>query len=320
MGYLIKQNQTAQPLVFLMVDAADHVTPKTGLSPTVTISKNGGSFASPAGAVTEIANGWYKVAGNATDTNTLGPLLLHATASGADPTDDRFDVVAFDPQTATNLGLSALPTAAAGASGGLPLAIDSSGRVDVGKWLGGTVATPNVTGVPIVDVGYVAGDAATVESGNLDVNVVTIASQTVTATADVNADNLANLDAKVSTRSTLAAADIRTAVGLASANLDTQLGTIQTTAAAILDDTGTSGVVVAAGSKTGYELAAAGLDGVTVETGLNARQSLSIIAAAVAGLGGATSNLYKGAGVATTRISFTAADGERTAVTLTPPA
>lgn len=94
--------------------------------------------------------------------------------------------------------------------------------------------------------------------------------------------------------------------------------------AAILDDTGTSGVVVASASKTGYSLAAAGLDSVVVETGLNARQSLSIIAAATGGvLSGAatTTNVIKGAGVATTRITATVdADGNRSAITLAPPA
>jgi len=110
-GYPIKQSQTAQPLEFLMVDSTDHVTAKTGLTPTVTLSKNGGAFASPAGAVTEIGNGWYKVAGNATDANTLGPLLLHATGTGADPADGRFDVVAYDPQDAAALGLSRVDAA-----------------------------------------------------------------------------------------------------------------------------------------------------------------------------------------------------------------
>lgn len=83
-----------------MVDSADHITGKAGLAPTVTIRKPAGAFAAPIGAVTEIANGWYKVAGNATDTNALGQLLLHASAAGADPTDDRYEVVAFDPQAA----------------------------------------------------------------------------------------------------------------------------------------------------------------------------------------------------------------------------
>lgn len=97
--YQVKQSTTAYPLVFLMVDSTDHVTGKTGLSPTVTLRKPGGSFASPAGAVTEIANGWYQVAGNATDSNTLGPLILHATGTAADPVDTLYEVVATDPQT-----------------------------------------------------------------------------------------------------------------------------------------------------------------------------------------------------------------------------
>lgn len=106
MGYPVKQSTTAQPLVFFMTDSSDHITGKTGLSPTVTLSKNGGSFGSPSGAVSEIGSGWYKVAGNATDNATLGPLALHATSSGADPTDDMFMVVSYDPQSSTSLGLS----------------------------------------------------------------------------------------------------------------------------------------------------------------------------------------------------------------------
>lgn len=48
--------------------------------------------------------------------------------------------------------------------------------------------------------------------------------------------------------STLTAAGIRNAVGLASANLDTQLGTIDSVVDAILDDTGTTGVVLSSGT------------------------------------------------------------------------
>jgi hypothetical protein len=124
MGYLLQNNSAGRPLLFLMIDAADHIAGKASLTPTVTIRKPAGSFAAPAGAVTEVGgagngNGWYQVAGNATDTSALGPLLLHASAEGADPTDDRFEVVAFNPDVATNLGLSALPAVAAGAAGGL---------------------------------------------------------------------------------------------------------------------------------------------------------------------------------------------------------
>jgi len=122
----IGQGTTAYPLVFLMVQSADHVTGLTGAAPTVTLSKNGGAFGAAAGAVTEIAYGWYKVAGNATDNNTLGPLALHATAaSGGDPTDVLFEVVAEDLTTAviaTVTNLTNAPTAGdlTAASGGDP--------------------------------------------------------------------------------------------------------------------------------------------------------------------------------------------------------
>lgn len=96
MGYTLKQSSAARPLLFLMLDSTDHVTPKTGLSPTVVIAKGLGDFAAPAGLVVERGNGWYQVAGSATDTNTIGPLLLHATATGADPVDDTFTVSAYD--------------------------------------------------------------------------------------------------------------------------------------------------------------------------------------------------------------------------------
>lgn len=80
--------------MFLLVDEADHITGLTGATPTVTISKNGGSFAAPAGAVTEVANGWYQVAGHASDSDTIGSLVLHATAAGADPCDQIYEVIA----------------------------------------------------------------------------------------------------------------------------------------------------------------------------------------------------------------------------------
>lgn len=125
----IKQSSAAISFPFLMVDSTDHITGKPGLTCTVTLSKNAGAFAAAAGAVTEIGNGWYKLAANATDSNTLGKLILHATATGADPTDvEVATVVAFDPYDAVRAGLTALPNAAAAATGGLPT-VDSTGAV-----------------------------------------------------------------------------------------------------------------------------------------------------------------------------------------------
>lgn len=119
MGYDVQQSSTDQPLAFLMVDSADHITGKTGLTVTVTIRKVGGSFASPSGAVSEVGNGWYEVAPNATDNNTLGPLLLHATATGADPTDDCYQVVVHNPLNNPALTASGIRSAVGLASANL---------------------------------------------------------------------------------------------------------------------------------------------------------------------------------------------------------
>ncbi len=70
-----------------MTDSTDSISGKTGLTVTVTLSKNGAAFGAAGGAVTEIGNGWYYLAANTTDTNTLGDLLLHATANLADSAD-----------------------------------------------------------------------------------------------------------------------------------------------------------------------------------------------------------------------------------------
>jgi len=82
----LKQSN-AYTRMFLMVQSGDHTTPATGLTVTVTLSKAGGAFAAAGGTVTEVANGWYKIALTTTDTGTLGDLAYHCTATGADPTD-----------------------------------------------------------------------------------------------------------------------------------------------------------------------------------------------------------------------------------------
>lgn len=62
---------------------ADGVTEETGLSPTVEVSKNHGAFAarSSAGAITHDSNGWYAVPIDATDTGTLGAMIVKVDAA-----------------------------------------------------------------------------------------------------------------------------------------------------------------------------------------------------------------------------------------------
>ena len=93
---MILQN-TARNLMVFMTDSSDHVTGKTGATLTITLSKDGAAFASITPTVTERGSGWYNLALTSTHTNTLGDLVLHITASGADPTDLREEVVAAVP-------------------------------------------------------------------------------------------------------------------------------------------------------------------------------------------------------------------------------
>jgi len=99
-------SSTSYPITFLLVLSIDHITGATGKTPTVTLSKNGGSFGAATGAVSEIANGIYALAGNATDRNTLGELRIHVTATGCDPVDMVVDVTTGDPFASASVDLT----------------------------------------------------------------------------------------------------------------------------------------------------------------------------------------------------------------------
>jgi hypothetical protein len=141
MAKLVQQSTANDPLFFFLVLTSDHISPATGLAPTVTISKNGAAFGAPAGAVTEIGNGWYQVAGNATDTNTLGDILLHASVATADNCDlVAAQVVAFNPRNA-NLGITNV-------------------SANVAQWNGTNVSAPATAGIPDVNVKNINNVAA----------------------------------------------------------------------------------------------------------------------------------------------------------------
>jgi hypothetical protein len=98
MGIAVQRGNTSVPLKFLLVQSGDHITGATGLTPTVTISKNLGSPAAPTGTIIETSDpGVYALIPSVLDVNTLGELWLHATATGADPRDSEFSVVDYNP-------------------------------------------------------------------------------------------------------------------------------------------------------------------------------------------------------------------------------
>ncbi len=152
---------TARNVTIFMTDSADHVSGKTALTLTITASKDGAALASITPVVTELANGLYSLALTTTHTNTLGDFAMHITGTGADATDVIMQVVAYAVTDGVRLGLTALPNAAAEASGGLytrgtgagQINQDANGRVDINAkaWLGGTIPAVNTTGIPLVD-------------------------------------------------------------------------------------------------------------------------------------------------------------------------
>lgn len=90
MALLLRQNTTATVKVGPFLDSTDGNTPETALTISqadVRLLKNGGAAAqkNDTNAATHDENGWYAVALNATDTNTLGRLQLAVTESGALP-------------------------------------------------------------------------------------------------------------------------------------------------------------------------------------------------------------------------------------------
>lgn len=131
----IQVGSSGYPLTFLMIDSSDHINGKTGLSPTVKLSKRGAAGVTPAGTVSEIdstnAPGWYKVATHPLDVGTLGPLILHATGTGADPVDTKFLVVAYNPESSGNLGLIGVPSGLPGSAAGVLLSANASNQASL---------------------------------------------------------------------------------------------------------------------------------------------------------------------------------------------
>jgi hypothetical protein len=98
---LLKQS-TARNVTLYMVSSTDHITPATGLTLSVQLSKDGASFVGISPSVTEIGNGWYSIVLTTTHTNTLGDLSLRVTATGADTLNEVHQVVPDLPGVSTS--------------------------------------------------------------------------------------------------------------------------------------------------------------------------------------------------------------------------
>ncbi len=276
MACFLKQSTAADIAMGPFLDSTDGNTAETSLTitqPDVRLKKNGGAWAQKSAAQTlsHEENGWYEVSLSATDTNTLGILMVAVHESGALPVWREFMVVPANTYDSL---------------------VDDSDtlQADVTQFNGtnGTFAS----GRPEVNTSHIAGSAVSTTSAQIGVNVVNAAgtawlsgaipaaalgSDAITA-AKVAADVGTEIGtavwvtaARTLTANTnlndLSAAGVRAAVGLASANLDTQIGTLATAAnlstVAGYIDTEVATIVTqttAASIRTAVGLASANLD------------------------------------------------------------
>jgi hypothetical protein len=133
---LVKQNDTAKKILMYLPDSTNTAAGKTGLTPTVRISKNGAAFGAGGGTVAELESGFYAYTVVAGDVDTLGPLGIRASATGAVDYVGVRQVVPFDPYDAARLGLSSLP----------PTALHIAGTVNDGAPTASTFATTIANG------------------------------------------------------------------------------------------------------------------------------------------------------------------------------
>lgn len=145
MATWLRQSTAREIAMGPFVDSTDGFTAETGLTiaqADVRLKKNEGDWAQKTEATTLVheENGWYRCLLDTTDTATLGILMVAVNESGALPVWREFLVVPANVWD-SYLGADLL-------------------QVDAQQWLGGTIATPTVTGVPEVDLTHHLGAAS----------------------------------------------------------------------------------------------------------------------------------------------------------------
>lgn len=167
MATWLKQSTAVDIAMGPFLDSTDGNTAETGLTitqPDIRLKKNGGAWAQKNAAQTlsHEEAGWYEVALDTTDTNTLGILIVAIHESGALPVWREFMVVAaniYDSMIGGGDVLDVSVTQWLGTAAATP-SVAGVPEVDVTHWIGTAAATPSVAGVPEVDVTHWIGTAA----------------------------------------------------------------------------------------------------------------------------------------------------------------
>lgn len=254
MTIYLKQSTASQevPLGYF-VDSTDGNTEETALTianTDIKLHKAGATTLANknSGGATHISNGIYYAVLDATDTNTVGSLVIYCHVSGALPVKVECDVLpanVFDSRYGTDL-LDVSTTQLAGqtvtASAGVTFPTSVASPTNITAASGITVSS---IGANVITATSIASNAIT--SAKIATGAITstqLASGAITATS-IATDAITSTKIAASalngkgdwnigktgyslTVAPLDAAGVRSAVGLASANLDTQLGDIPT--------------------------------------------------------------------------------------------
>jgi hypothetical protein len=81
-GLAIQKNIGYSNFQFKLVDSGDNKTPETGLTPTVQVMQDGGTFAASTNAAVEDTVGWYHITFTAAEMNA-DVIVVKVTATGA---------------------------------------------------------------------------------------------------------------------------------------------------------------------------------------------------------------------------------------------
>jgi len=315
----LRKNVAGQKVPFVLVNASTGAA-LTGATVTAKITLDGAAQATASGTVAELAGGQYVWSPAQADTNanSLGVLF---TATSAIPVGFTIFPTSADPTDSVRLGLTALPNATAGSTGGVGT-VDANNAIKVQSGTG-TGQISITSGVVSANTTQLSGTAQTARDlgAQLDATVSSrLASASISltggaVTVGTNNDKsgyslsaagvqavwdaltsalttvgsigkllVDNINATISSRlasagysAPLDAAGTRSALGLASANLDTQLDALPTAAEnasavrsnlttelgridVAISTRGTGTALDAAGVRSAIGLAAANLD------------------------------------------------------------
>ena len=244
----IVKGSTDQSVVIRIVDSADG-TPETGVvyntsgidlwyrregAAKTSITEATLSALTDAhsdGGLLHIGDGYYRLdLPDAAVASGVNGVTVGGTVTGMVVIGCYVPLTNFDFYDAVRGGLTALPNAAAEASGGLPTlsaAQASNGTINanVHRWLTGT---PNALQSGRVDSYLGAVASGVIAAASFAANALDAVWSTATRVLTAGTNIALAKGTGVTGFTDLSAADVRTAVGLASANLDTQLGSLAT--------------------------------------------------------------------------------------------